>query len=173
MRPTAYLDIETTGLDPWRHQILEVAIIHAPDDAVVHFSLPIDLTRADPRALEVNKYHQRLPELRQIQVTSPDAVRLMQEALGDRNIVGNNVQFDCRFIEHFFRQYGPSEINATPWRYHIVDLKALVAGRYRLGPAPWKTDDVVRCTGVDLPSNYHSALADAYWNKAVYEEVTA
>lgn len=173
MNPTAYLDTETTGLDPIRHQLLEVAIIHAPDNGVIHFSLPIDLTRADPKALEVNRYHARLPELRQIQVTMPDALQLLINGLQGRTVVGNNVQFDCRFIEAWLREYGPAEVNPAPWRYHLVDLKALVAGRYRMGPAPWSTGAIAQRVGVPITEGAHSALVDAQWNKAVYEAVTA
>lgn len=166
-KPTVFLDIETTGLDPCKHEILEVVM---RGDSYFDFSLDIDVETADEKALQVNRYFDRIEELRNIQVHPRRAVDFFLRGLGGKVVVGNNVQFDLRFIEQFLRDRGVP--TPTPWFYHPVDLKALVAGRYDLGPAPWSTGQIADAVGVPIPDDAHSAAADCEWNREVYRKVT-
>jgi DNA polymerase III epsilon subunit-like protein len=168
MTKLVFLDTETTGLDPRRHELLEVGMIIRTDnqigsDKTVHFSLNIDPTRADTKALEVNRYWDRVDELANIQVSESFAENALMLWLQGAVIIGNNPQFDLRFIEAFLRE--------TPWHYHPVDLKALVAGRLGLGEPPWSTSDIAEQAQVPIPENAHSALVDARWNRDLYDAV--
>lgn len=167
--PTVFLDIETTGLDPACDQILEVAM---RGDSYFHFALSINEQAADAKALEVNRYFERCDELEAITVSEQQALGYFLRGLTGKVVVGNNVQFDLRFIETFLRRWWCGR-NSTPWHYHPVDLKALVAGKYGLGPAPWSTKQIADAVGVPLPDDAHSAVADCEWNRAVYAKVTS
>lgn len=181
MTKIVFLDIETTGLDPRRHQILEVAMIvrgtEFPDDKTINFSLPIIESLASPKALEVNRYHERRDQLRKDRLHPILAENVLRDALAGAVVVGNNPQFDLRFIEQWFAANtwraddAERDDGATPWHYHPVDLKALVAGRMGMGPPPWSTSDIAREAGVPLPEGYHSAAVDAAWNRDVYDAV--
>lgn len=169
----AFLDIETTGLNPREHEILEVAIIRWPEDDYVEFTLPIDQRKASKEALEVNRYRERFDELRRRQITDDAAFANFRWGLHERIVVGNNPQFDLRFIEQWFVKHG-SVYSATPWNYHPIDLKALVGGRHpELGEPPWSTGQIAKAVGVPLPDEQHTALADARWNRDVYKAVFA
>lgn len=179
---TVFLDIETTGLDPRHDEILEVAMIKRTDvapgaDIDLHFSLNINPDRANAKALEVNRYWERRDELGAMQISDGVAANLLWTTLRDAVVVGNNVQFDLRFIEQFLlvNSFTPTGIghdfSPTPWNYHPVDLKALVAGKLGLGEPPWSTKQVARECGVPLPEDAHSAYADAAWNRDVYDSV--
>lgn len=168
--PTVFLDIETTGLNPRTDQILEVAM---RGDSYFHFALAIDDTRGEyAKALKVNRYWERKEELAAITVTRATALNYFLRGLTNKVVVGNNVQFDLRFIEEFLHSMRCGA-RSTPWHYHPVDLKALVAGRYGLGPAPWTTKQIADAVGVPIPADAHSAVADCEWNRAVYEKVVA
>lgn len=167
--PTVFLDVETTGLDPVCDQILEVAM---RGDSYFHFALPINEITASAKALEVNRYFERKDELKAITVSEQLALNYFQRGLGGKVVVGNNVQFDLRFIEAFLRRWWCGR-NSTPWHYHPVDLKALVAGRYDLGPAPWSTNQIAEAVGIPLPADAHSAVADCEWNRDVYDKVVS
>lgn len=166
-----FLDIETSGLDPRRDYIIEVAMLRWPERDHVVFALPFDPGDADEQALEINKYWEREEELARREVTLRGANVNFLWGLKDRVVVGNNVQFDLRFIEQWLIDFGATD--TTPWHYHPVDIKALVAGRdwrgyHDLGLPPWSTADIARASGVALPANAHSAYADAKWNRDVF-----
>src|SRR3989338_6197857 len=68
----AFVDLETTGLDPFRHEIIEIGIVLAEQRADLFGKLfleriaeheirlkPEHIETADPKALEVCKYHER------------------------------------------------------------------------------------------------------------------
>lgn len=57
------------------------------------------------------------------------------------------------------------------WHYHLVDVEALVAGKFGVAP-PWDSDELSMKAGVD-PEQFdrHTALGDARWAKALYESV--
>ena len=76
MTALAFIDTETTGLDPELHQIWEVGLImrgaafpamlesipeEGTHDYWYRWFLPVDLSRADPKALEVSGFHDRHP----------------------------------------------------------------------------------------------------------------
>ena len=181
-RKLVFLDLETTGLDPHVHEILEVAfIIRDPQptrpewaETTFHFSLNIHPRHADKRALEVNRYWERRDKPRAdggLPAAQPDewAARVFLSQLQDAIVVGNNIQFDLRFIERFLLDCGCD--TTTPWFYHPIDLKALVAGAFDLGEPPWSTKDIADAARVPIPADAHSALVDARWNRDVYDAV--
>jgi DNA polymerase III alpha subunit (gram-positive type) len=173
MSKIVFLDLETTGLDPRKQEILEVAMLvrEGRHDREVYFTLPIALNRADSEALKINRYFQRVRELTAAAIPRVRALALFEVYFRDAIVVGNNVQFDLRFIEQFILDYTRGNQDPTPWHYHPVDLKALVAGTYQLGEPPWSTKQVAEAVGVPLPRNAHTAMADAEWNRDVYDAI--
>ena len=177
-----FLDIETTGLNPRRDEIIEVAMLRWPENDHRLFSLPISEQNADENALEINHYWERRDELLRREVTQRAAEANFLWGLKDRVVVGNNVQFDLRFIEEWLIYHDVEDStpwhyhdveDSTPWHYHPIDIKAFVAGRHwngyhALGLPPWSTADIARAAEVPLPSNAHSAFADAKWNRDVF-----
>lgn len=193
----AFVDTETTGLDPDRHQIWEVALI--VDDQEFRWFLPVDLGRAEPVALTIGGYHERHPQRfgsdEAISDTdfaypsqfAPDFAALTRGC----HLVGAVISFDEERLRKLLRSNG-----ACPeWHYHLIDVEALAVGylagvsdalvRYGRASAPdgvqaapvglpWKSEDVSRLLGVDPEQfNKHTALGDARWAKAIYEAVTS
>ena len=58
--PLAFVDVETTGLDPLLHEIWEVALV--VEHRTYVWQLPVDLGRADARALALGRFHERRAE---------------------------------------------------------------------------------------------------------------
>lgn len=169
----AFLDIETTGLDPYAHEVLEVAYVVRPDDPTLpertaHFSLSIDVSKASEDALRINRYYERMDDLFLISVTREDAAAKLLLDLTGALVVGNNVAFDLRFLEALLQRQGFAGNDATPWHYAPLDLKSFVAGRCGMRK-PANTKVVAEVSGVPLPQDAHTALADAQWNKRVYD----
>lgn len=174
-RDITFLDVETTGLDSSFHELLEFAAIRRYSDPSVaeqtwHFTLVVNEHKASSSAMQVNGYYDRQEELIQREVTPKHGATLAWEALNDATVVGNNVGFDLRFVKAFLRSvdgWGRDE----PWYYSPLDLKAYVAGRCGMREAA-STKLIAEVAGVPLPTDAHTALADARWNQRVYDSLT-
>lgn len=163
MSNVAFVDIETTGLDPEVNQVMEVAILTEPFGDVIHFSVPINPTLATDQALYINKYYERRNELLEIQETREDAATIIHDTLRGHVFVGNNPAFDAAFLTKLLKTFGL----APSWHYHVADIKAIVAGAYGAEP-PWTTEWVSQVTGVKIGDDAHTAVADATWVRDVY-----
>lgn len=165
-----FVDTETTGLDPDRHEIWEVAAIWRADsnDRWIErvWQLPVDLGRADSKSLELNNYHERA------RPTFSDALALFANDFASitrgKHLVGAVISFDEERLRKLLRANG-----ACPeWHYHLIDVEALVAGKLGIRP-PWNSEELAEKVGVKPPegAERHTALADARWAKAMYEAV--
>lgn len=188
--PVVFVDTETTGLDPERHQIWELAIIMGEGDEYA-WQLPVDLSRADPNGLRVGRFYERrakigktsnVATLHRVQWPRPGTIEPKWDAVGlpvaataatvarlldGNHVVGAVPSFDAAFLGPWLRAHG----HAATWHYHLVDVEALAAGQLQAEP-PWNSQDLSRGVGVD-PKGFdrHTALGDARWAKAIYEAV--
>lgn len=191
----AFVDCETTGLDPRRHEIWELAIIVDGKEHEFHI-MPEHGKRSDPTALRINRFYQRTaakdwywhgitfaanPAVAQHGFAEGRIIDAGQIAtlLAGRHIVGAVPSFDAAFIDAFLRRHG----QVAAWHYHLIDVEALAAGWLRgkdegylgrddLPIPPWNSEALSIALGV-TPDRYerHTALGDARWAKAIYEAV--
>lgn len=192
MTALAFVDLETTGLDPDRHEPWEIAIIRRdPDGSVttVHWDVEVDLSRADAGALRIGGYYRRrdaagelwnaVEAPRDVDAVDPDdwhivgrvesqlAAEDVAEALADAHLVGAVPSFDAAFLDRWLRRNG----QAPAWHYHLIDVEALAAGHARVAP-PWNSNDLSRAVGVE-PDEFgrHTAMGDVRWAMAIYDAV--
>lgn len=146
-----YLDTETTGLDPDRHEIWELA--YAIDDGPIESGVIIhSLRNATPEALSMNGYWDRA------QVVAPQscmAVEIgLRSAIVGATIVGANPAFDAAFLK--------ARWGITPWHYRLFDIEAFAAGV--LGFATPRGLAATRLAlvdmGYDIPKPDHTAHGD-------------
>lgn len=186
-RPIAFIDVETTGLDPTRHEVIDVAVVfddevlrrtgapwtrllrcEGPDAAVWHTRIqPERIGDADPKALEVNGYSpdgwKRAPNADQVGDT-------LVELLVDSKaiLVGHNVTFDRDFIaQMLMRQGRPARLG-----YHAIDTVTLC--HEHLVPCGLKSlslDNVRRFLGIPTVGS-HAALKDALDARTVYHRLS-
>lgn len=165
MTEIAFVDCETTGLDPDRHEIWELAIIkadHDPDVGVVNeteyvWQFPVDLSVADPMALRIGRFYERRSKVRPsgdvaalCRIAYPstpakwdstsriEAAELIARLLDGRHMVGAVPSFDAKFLERFLRRHG----HCPTWHYHLVDVEALAAGWLAGAKPDWLAADV-------------------------------
>jgi DNA polymerase III alpha subunit (gram-positive type) len=161
----AFVDLETSGLDPLTHEIIEAAVIveRATDGKVVaefECSLPFDESRANPKALEINGWGKREfpPQVKPSKVVARVA-SLTDGAL----FIGNCPWFDDAFLKALFREHDQK----PGWHYHLVDVENLIAGKLGLAP-PWDSKRVSEAVGVPVPTDQHGAMPDARWSRELY-----
>lgn len=184
MTTLAFVDTETTGLDPARHEVWEVGLILRSEDGIETehvWQLPVDLGRADARALTIGRYYDRAePWFPKGLKRRPDEVtqefaRLTHGA----HLVGAVPSFDDAFLKRLLRANG----ECPGWHYHLIDVEALAAGRLAtlgdsspdaasLAQPPWNSTLLSGAVGVN-PDDFdrHTALGDARWAKAIYDAV--
>jgi oligoribonuclease (3'-5' exoribonuclease) len=165
----AFVDIETTGLQPEIHDIFEIALIVRDGRKSEEHSwwLPVDLGTAEPDALRLTQYYQR----KAVAGKEADPLVVAEHVASltaGAHLVGLSPAFDARFLERFLRRYGVRHA----WHYHLVDVEALAAGKLGLEP-PWSSDDLSQRIGVEPPSaaERHSALGDIRWTARLYDAV--
>lgn len=150
------VDIETSGLDPCYHEVIEVGMC-GQYGYTSEFSLEFDISKADSKALEVNRYGLR--DFAPI-VDLHHGLSLLHAAFEDGALlVASPAHFDVGFLEQLFRRNGMN----PPWGHRsIIDLKSFACARFGVF-TDLKNSEIARLLDIPQPDNKHSALADAIW----------
>jgi DNA polymerase III epsilon subunit-like protein len=166
-----FVDTETTGLDPQRHEVWELA--YAVDDGPIRSGVIYHSTRnADPVALRMNGYHKRL---------YPQKFEAMQDheiearrVLDGSTLVAANPAFDAAFLR--------ARWGFAPWRYRLLDVEAYAMGALGFDEPKGLKDiaDALRERGYEIHHPDHSAAADVatlrecYWAlREIYEGIAS
>lgn len=196
--PIAFVDTETTSLDPERRRPWEIAVIRR-DTSGIETTLTIvvedvDLSDADAKALDIGRFYDRHPGYGPLPVANrnlPDgrlylreeqAARLVEQFTRGAHLVGAMPHFDTATLERMFRRHRL----APSWHYHLIDVEALALG-YLAGTGstvrpPWRSDDLKVPLAAAVPEEHragitgsdetrHTAVGDARWAMAVYDAV--
>lgn len=169
MTSLAFVDTETTGLDPDRNEVWEVGLILRDTEGIEVervWQLPVDLGRAESIALKVGNFYERRWDYSEL--TRPvDFAEEFGELTHGTHLVGAVPSFDDGFLKRLLR----ASRGCPGWHYHLVDVEALAAGRLAAEP-PWDSNELSRLVGVD-PELFdrHTALGDARWARAIYDAV--
>jgi len=172
-RRLIFLDTETTGLDPRRHRIWDIAyIIRDPGslDRERSMFVNVDLDEADPFALGIGHFYDRHPFW-----TSTPGNCYMESAMAfdvardfrDAIIVGAVPWFDANMLTAALYRSGLM----PTWHYHLVDVETLAAGAHRLPPR-WDFDSLLAGYGLTYDeADRHTALGDARMVRDLYDAV--
>jgi DNA polymerase-3 subunit epsilon len=156
-----FVDLETTGLDPTRHEILEIAVLCVEPRTLQMLGgvnvrvRPEHLETADPRALQICGYDAEgwadaLP-LR-------EALASIGALLEDALLAGHNVGFDWSFLAAGFQRVG---LPLPKMDYHRLDTASLAWTLVAEGQIDsMSLGAVCAYIGIDRPTP-HRAYADA------------
>jgi len=165
-----FVDTEATGLDHRVHQLTEVAwILREPDgtETTRRFVPEHTLVGAEPKALEITRYHElladepRTPDTEWIDVLLSDAEGAV--------LVGVVPDFDARHLLQACQRVG-----RTPtWDHHLIDVGTLAM------PLLAESPEVPRgvaslCASLDVPHDAalaHGALYDAQQTMRCFDRV--
>src|ERR1017187_4498718 len=167
-RPLLILDLETTGLDPAIHDVLEIGAVlcHQRTSAIQStFQVKIEpwrLELAQPKALEVNGY---TPERWQFAVRRREAWTSFFD-FGRNAIMSSwNAHFELGFIQPPIHSYFPHNNDDDlkrfgPFDRHLIDLPSIAWAV--LGPqAKLGKDYIAAALGLPPEPKPHGALTGA------------
>jgi len=183
----AFIDTETTGLDPRLHWAWEIAVIlpdgdHEGEHVWRVLMYPDQMADADPAALDNGGFHTRYDEADA--ETPLRSAEMLRDLIDGRHLIGANPGFDVSMLGRLFN--GPDDV---PWHYHYLDVSALAIG-YLYGLAdeflpheaeaelrampPYSSSRLGEQLGVEpaTEAERHTALGDARWARRMYERIT-
>ncbi|MES2023656.1 MAG: 3'-5' exonuclease [Patescibacteria group bacterium] len=166
----AFIDIETTGLDVTRHEIISIGcVITKPDFEIIEeFELkikPEHIENADKTSLKVNGYKEEdwkdAHDLR-------DTMKTFAKKVADCIMVGQNVSFDSAFLEYNFIQM---KIKNT-LHYHKLDTISIAWAKLHREPDLDHFSLRELCARFGIKNeNAHTALSDARATFELYKKL--
>ena len=166
----AFIDIETTGLNIIKHEIIEIGcILTSPDFNIIEeFELkikPEHIENADKVALKVNRYDEALWANAH---TLPRAMKILSKKLKDFIMVGHNVAFDAGFLEHAFTE---TEVENT-MHYHKLDTISIAWAKLHREPDFDHFSLRELCVRFGIKNaRSHTALSDARATFELYKKL--
>jgi len=156
-----FVDLETTGLDFRRHEILEIGVIRVDAKTLEMVAQcdvrvrPEHLEHASPEALAIAGYSDEgWDEASTLEVALARVAPLFEGAL----VAGHNVAFDWAFLEEAFHR---EELPLPEVDYHRLDTASLAWPLVATGElSSLSLDSVAAYLGLERPSP-HRAMADA------------
>lgn len=167
-RLLVFVDIETTGFDFLKHEIIEIAcLVVDPQTLEVKGEYctkvkPEHLETADPEALRYNNYsEERWFQAKPLKEVLKEINRFAPGGM----FVGHNVSFDRLFIEKAVREKGIS----LNFDYHWLDTASIAYQKLFRGKEPKKLKLTHVCEALGIPhAEAHTALGDAKLTLEVY-----
>ncbi|MCE9549008.1 3'-5' exonuclease [Candidatus Nomurabacteria bacterium] len=161
----AFIDIETTGLNLTKHEIIEIGcVLTTPDlEVIEEFELkikPEHIEDADPVSLKINRYD---PAKWEEAHSLEEALKILSKKTKDFIMVGQNVAFDSGFLELAFAKTNIPNL----MHYHKLDTISIAWAKFH------KDKDITHfslremCVRFGIKNEHaHSGLSDA---RATYE----
>lgn len=165
-RELVVVDVETTGLDPARHAVLEVAAVNVATGEEFCFAPWIPsaaMAMADPRALQINRYFERgvWADAPATQEADRDNWSKLWKMLSGNTLGGSNPAFDAAMLLAGYATACNVESVRNPWHHRLADLAAYAAPALGLGPTELPgLKSVCDQLGVEIGGE-HTALGDA------------
>lgn len=174
----AFVDLETTGLDPERHEIIEIGAIIArqepragrgPEVRVVEeFDIkvkPERIEEAERSALRTNKYSEAewlfAADLEQ-------ALRAFAPKISGAILAGQNIGFDIAFLERAFARFNmPFDVH-----HHKIDVVSIAFTKYYHDESWQRFGLRTLCERLGVKNEKaHSALSDIRATFEVYKKL--
>lgn len=163
------IDLETTGLDPERHEIIEIgAIVFDDKDFKIYHTLetriqPTHIETAEARALEVNGYNE---EDWQDAIPLAKALEHLALIASDSTMLAYNVSFDHSFLDKAYKDCGIE----TPFAYHRIDILSIAWAKIPHAKVQsWKLRTICSYLNIIPEAKVHRGGAGAMKGFGVYK----
>jgi DNA polymerase III epsilon subunit-like protein len=170
--PLIFLDLETTGLNVQRCEIIEIGAIRVtpkePFEIEEELSLkiePLDIKKADKEALKINGYSK---DKWKDAMPLEKALKILEKFSKNGIMVGYNISFDWAFLHKAYFEMGKEE----PFHYHRLDVLAMAYLRFfrDKNVLRFNLSNICKVLKV-LRGNKHQALEDARATYLVFKKL--
>jgi DNA polymerase-3 subunit epsilon len=179
-RNLAFVDLETTGLDADRHEIIEIGAVIARQlpqpgrgndlEIIDQFEFkvrPEHLETSDPEALRINGYN-AADWL--FAVDLPKALETLSAKAEGAMLVAQNVSFDALFLDKAFARTGVS----NKMDFHRIDLLSMAYAKLYHDERAQRFSLRALCEHFEIKNDRaHTALADIRATVEVYKRLIA
>ncbi len=165
----AFVDLETTGINPFKHEIIEIGCLIAKQNdnnewvVTEEFEFkvkPDHIETAENEALRINRYDESAWMFGH---TQEEALKTLSQKCEGCVMVGQNVSFDYAFLATKFGEYNIKD----PFFYAKLDTISLAYMRFRKDETMTSFTLRELCERLGIKNEKaHSALADI---RATYE----
>ncbi|MCG8313772.1 MAG: 3'-5' exonuclease [Pseudomonadales bacterium] len=159
---TVTLDSETTGLDPARDELLEIAIVD--HNGATLFNSLIKPSPANPIWPEAEAIHGITPEMVANAPALSEISTQIEAAVSGKDVIIYNSDFDAAFLGPLLSSANSIKCCMEHWAEHIGEWSEY-HGSYR-----WhKLIDAAEYVHFEWPGDAHRALADSLACRAVWQ----
>lgn len=160
----AYMDVETTGLDPARDRVCEIAILRSKGKQIVgQYQTLVNPCRPIP--IEAQKVNGITDEMVEFSPRFGDVADKVAAALEGTVTVCHNAPFDTAFLASEFGRIG-----RRPLRLPVLDTLTLARKHFRFTSN--SLGAISRAIGLE-PKGWHRASNDVQILKVVFEHFLA
>ena len=166
----AFIDIELTGLDLIKHEIIEIGcVIATPSlEVIEEFELKIKPERieeADPISLKISHYD--LTEWKDA-YTLEEVIKIFSKKVEGCIMVAHNIAFDSEFLDYAFSKTGIK----NSMHYHRLDTISIAWAKLHKEPDLEHFSLRDLCLRFDIKNERaHTALSDARATFELYKKL--
>ncbi|NQV14702.1 3'-5' exonuclease [bacterium] len=173
----AHIDVETTGLLPGYHEMIDIGLVMTNLDGDVLDSLFLRIQPQYPERLSPGAYNsnafdpEKWKELQALPIkTAVDSIiAFHKKVAGDKNVlmVAYNCQFDTAFLDHLFRVAGKT------WRelyhYFVLDIPSMAWGLGLTDLSSQKLMALYNIPNEPHIAEFHTGITGAMVNVRIYQ----
>lgn len=176
-----FLDTETTGLDPNKNGVIQVAMIHGNHELEFKVNpLPLGV-KVDKEASKINGYKKKhikkLPNHKAMFEKMKGYLDIYLNPFDKEDkftVVGYNVKFDVEFL-HGWAEKEEFKFMGSYLDWRVIDVLVLARTAHYLGQMPsepenFKLETICKVYGITI--NAHDALDDIKATKELFEIIT-
>jgi DNA polymerase III epsilon subunit-like protein len=167
------VDIETTGFDEKKHQILEIGMLVIKDMnvtadiniAIKHKEYTITTSAMNANKINIIEHEKNALILEDAAITLLDFLKEHKETDEAYIPIGQNVDFDLRFLEAMFLKLGKIKEYRENISYRKLDIMQVALMKNLEGKLSLEKQDLdylLTTLDIEIPKDRHRALADCY-----------